>query len=212
MLKQLSIAAAGATLGLTMLVDINPAQAASLTTIFAADNGLKGNMFDVTTFDKDLKITGLDINLNSSPPNSTVNLYTKSGTYEGFETDPSAWTLVSTNIVSGAGFDNATFVDITDFKLDANSITAFYVDTSANLFYTTGTAPGQPTFSNDDLSIATGVGKTASFGATVPSRTWNGTIYYEEHQSTPEPASILGLLTIGAIAATSIKGKKNEKV
>ncbi len=213
MLKKLFVAAAGATLGLTMLVDMNPAQAASLTTTFAGGNGFSGNMFDVTTFGKDLTVTGLDLNLESISSTLTVDLYTKSGTYVGAETNPSAWKLISTNILnSTAGANNPTFVDITDFLLSANSVTAFYIDTndSSALDYTNGTAPGQPTFSNADLSIATGAGKGSPFGSTFSPRTWNGTIYYET-VSTPEPVSLLGLLGIAALGATSLKRNKKEE-
>jgi len=210
MLKKLFIAAT-TTLGLIMLVDVNPAQAASLTTTFSSNNGYAGNMFDVTTFGKELTVTGLDINVSSSS-SLTVNLYTKSGTYVGAQNNPSAWTLVSTNILnSNAGRDNPTFVDVTDFVLLAESVTAFYIDVGRRINYTNGTAPGHPIFSNDDLSIATGIGKAPNFGTNFTPRTWNGTIYYEP-ASTPEPASLLGLFGIGALALTSLKCKYQEKV
>jgi hypothetical protein len=218
LLKKSSMVAAGAAgVALAMSIEVNPAQAASLSTTFSSNNGQAGNMFDVTTFGNDLNVTGLDLNLDSIVSPLTVKLYTKLGSYVGAETDPSAWTLASTNILnSTAGTDNPTFVDITDFILSANSVTAFYVDAVQTVVnYTNGTAPGQPTFSNADLSIATGAGKGANFGSTFSPRTWNGTVYYDvvapEAESVPEPASILGLLTVGALGAGSALKRKKQQ-
>ena len=54
-----------------------------LTTLFAANNGQDGNMFDVTTFATPITVTSLDVNLN--PGMHTLVLYTRAGTYVGYE-------------------------------------------------------------------------------------------------------------------------------
>ncbi|TVS19950.1 MAG: hypothetical protein EA424_06450, partial [Planctomycetaceae bacterium] len=147
----------------------------SITTTFNANNGAAGNMFDVTTFAHPLSVTALDVNANTTG-SFTLEVYTRPGGYEGFESNAAAWTLVSSSTVTGQGSGNPTFVDVQDFVLEANAVTGLYVTAvGASLRYTNGSA----TYNNDDLQLDLGVGKSYPFGSTFSPRIWNGTIYYE---------------------------------
>lgn len=211
LVKKVSMAAAG--IALIALGTSKPAQAGSLTTTFAGGNGFAGNMFDVTTFGNALNVTSLEINsyLGSLSSPKTLDVYIKSGSFVGFETNAAAWTKVSSTILNSVSpVGTPTFVDITDFILSANSLTGFYItfaDGNPGIEYTNGSN----TYSNADLKIQTGVGKGGVFGATFSPRTWNGTINYTI-ASVPEPASVLGLLAVGALGAGSnLKRKLQAK-
>ncbi len=176
-------------IGIASVAIASPSQAASITTTFAGGNGFSGNMFDVTTFSNDLVVESLEI--NASTGGDFFDVYTKSGTYVGSETNPADWTLVSStflNLVSPGG--TPTFVDVNDFILPGNSTTGLYVTfrNVSGVNYTNGAN----TYSNADLRLDLGVGKAPNFGSTFRPRTWNGTINYE---AVPEPLTILGTLT-----------------
>jgi hypothetical protein len=201
--KTLPTALAATTLAL--LSTASAASAGSITTTFAGGNGQAGNMFDVTTFGNALLIESLEINvfrLRAAP--GTLDVYTKPGSYIGFEGNAAAWTKVSsTSIPNSIPEDfggTPIFVDITDFLLASNSLTGFYITFAGQsnfspdnvLAYTNGSN----TYSNTDLSLSLGVGKGGTFGATIASRTWNGTINYEV-QPIPTPALLPGLIGMG---------------
>lgn len=176
------------------------ANAGSITTLFAQNNGFAGNMFNVTTFANSLTITGLDVNLsNAGSSGNLISVYTRSGSYSGFESNSAGWTLEGTVPVTSAGQDAATFVDIPDFTLTASSLTGFYVALSnygsgSSLQYTNGSN----VYVNTDLQLNLGIGKgNPDFtGATIANRTWNGTLYYDLNSAVPEPAS-LALFAVG---------------
>ena len=204
LVKKVSIAAG---IALIALGTSKPAQAGSLTTTFASNNAFAGNMFDVTTFGNALNVTSLQIHANPATffGSRTLDVYIKSGSYVGFETNSAAWTKVSsTTLTSSSPIGTPTFVDITDFILSANSLTGFYItfaDGQAGIQYTNGAN----TYSNAEIKIQTGVGKGGVFGSTFSPRTWNGTINYT---SVPEPASVLGLLAVGTLGAGSTLKRK----
>ena len=176
-------------------------QAGIVTTTFAGGNGYHGNMFDATVFGNNLVVTGLEIH-TAGTGTQDLFVYTKSGSYAGFETTAAAWTLVSTNTFTGNGGGIPTLVDVTDFLLPANSVTGIYVtldpaDTATYLIYTNGTN----TYSNSDLQLDLGIGLGGLFGdeGVFSNRTWNGSIQYEP-TAVPEPSSI-GMFGIGACVA-----------
>ncbi len=148
------------------------ARTGQITTTFANNNGQNGNMFDVTTFGNPITITSLDLNLAGT---NTVDLYTKSGTYVGYDTTPSAWTLVATATVVSAGTGVPSIFTVPNIVLPANAVTGFYVTTTTGeLNYTNGAN----TYSNSDLELTLGIGKEYPFGTSFSPRTWNGTINY----------------------------------
>lgn len=187
------------------------ASADIITTTFVGGNGFTdGQMFNVTSNSNGLLVNALDLNMNSSGLAFTLEVYTKSGSYEGFETNAGAWTLAATGNGVSAGAGNASHVDISDYLITANVLTGIYVKTnlangSDGITYTNGWT----TYSNSDLSISEGAGVWGAFGAieTFSPRTWNGSIYYEPTASVPEPTT-MALFGLGLVAMAGFARRK----
>ncbi len=189
------------------MLGTTPVYSASLTTQFSSNNGQDGNMFDVVTFGNSLTVSSLSLNLDSGT--HTVRLYTRSGTWVGFENSPAGWTLVDTSTVASAGLNNPTFWDLLDFVLPANSRTALYVTISsggAPMNYTNGRAVSNVAASNGDLQIFEGAGKSFAFSATFSPRIWNGTITYAVGAADTTPPLFLNIPPDFNVEATSAAG------
>ncbi len=152
----------------------------SITTSFIAGAAADGNMFDVTTFHHPITVTSIQVNASNSQTIEAIAIYTKPGTFHGFEDDDTPWTLVSQTEVVPLGLNVPTVVDVTDFTLPPNTITGMYATV-------THTGPGEPQmhyvegnqeFSNDHLRLDLGVGIGDLFGYVIEDRTWSGTINY----------------------------------
>ncbi len=106
------------------------ASAGVISTTFAGGNNFAGNMFDATILGSDLTITGLDVNLQAQGSSTNISLYTRLGSYVGFQSSSAGWTLRDTVSVTSAGSGNATFVNIIDFLLNSGTTYGFYVSNS----------------------------------------------------------------------------------
>lgn len=175
-----------------LLSPVLSATAGVITTGFGGGNSASGNMFDVTTAAKSLRITGLDLNLAQGSHNLLV--YTKVGAHAGFERNAGAWTLRSSILnVTSTGAGAATFVDIADFTMDAGSVWGWYVTTDIPgagnpMVYSNGSS----VISNADLSLSLTTGVSGLFGGgngVFTPRTWNGSIYYDVN-AVPVPGSL----------------------
>ncbi|MBL0210553.1 MAG: hypothetical protein IPQ13_06510 [Holophagaceae bacterium] len=150
----------------------------SLTTLFAGNNSQNGNMFDVQTINK-ITITSFAINLSTSYPSTTMEVYYKAGTSVGFETNAGAWTLLGSSVVTSLGDNVPTPLPVGGLTLDAGQVYAFYITSTSPIGfgvirYTNGTTD----YSNSDLTIYHGFGKAYPFANTFSPRIWNGTIFY----------------------------------
>lgn len=175
------------------------ASAAVIATTYAGGNAYAGNMFDLQVGSSKLLVTGFDVHLdNTGSTGNQISVYTRPGTYVGFDKNALGWTLRDSVSVTSAGRGNATIVDLGDFVLAAASLHGVYVTLSnfgpTFMIYTNGDG----SYGNADLSLALGVGKgNPDFtGDTYASRVWNGSIHYELAPSVPEPASYL-MLALG---------------
>lgn len=157
-----------------------PLAPGSLTTLFATNNQFAGNTFDLLPA-VDMTITGFDVNL-SAGADTTIAIYWRNGTANGFESSSAGWTLLGTQTVTPAGPDVPTNVSIGGLALTAGNTYGIYVDVqsypSASMLYTNG---GPTTYSNADLSLTTyhGKGNPAFSGGNFFPRQWNGTVYYD---------------------------------
>lgn len=147
-----------------------------LTTTYAGGNGSGGNMFDLTAINT-VTISGFDISASTYGA-VNIEVYYKSGTYVGNETNSGAWTLLGSTTVTGAGSGNPVFVNIGGVTVPAGETYGIYLSYN-NTVYTTGAN----TYSNSDISLTLGAGKASLFGTTYSPRTWNGTVYYTTNEA-----------------------------
>ena len=150
-----------------------------LTTIFSGGNQFAGNMFDVTAIGgEDILIEGFDINID--PGTATISVYTRPGTYVGFENSSAGWTLMGSEVVTSAGENMPTFLDIGGLTIPAGEVYGFYVTVTDYPATSMNYTNGDFVYTDDYLQINTGVGKANPdfTGSTFASRSWNGTIYY----------------------------------
>ncbi len=149
-----------------------------LTTLFATNNGSRGNTFDLVPKWTIQKITGIDIN-TSSTSTVSVDVYYKSGTCVGYENTSSAWTLLASGSATGQGSDNPTYIDLpgaAGVGFGSGLVWGFYVDvTSGGISYTNG---GPTSYENADLILTTNSGQGSLFGSYFYPREWNGGIHY----------------------------------
>ncbi len=156
-----------------------PPNMGSLTTLFAQNNGSQGNTFDIIPYWDIEEIMGIDINTSATSAVS-VDVYYKSGTCVGYETNPGAWTLLASGTGTGQGSDNHTYIDLpgaAGVSFSGGLTYGMYVDVvTGGLKYTNG---GPTTYSNSDLSLITNSGQGGTFSSTFYPRQWNGTVYYK---------------------------------
>jgi hypothetical protein len=150
----------------------------SLTTTFAGGNGQSGNMFNINVL-SNITITDFDVNANS---NTTGNfeVYYKTGSYQGAETNAAAWTLIGTaNNITSNGQGNPTPLGLNLSLQLQSGAHAFYVTgTTAGVQYTNGTNNNNIYAQNNEIEFFEGIGKAYPFGATYSPRIWNGIIHY----------------------------------
>ena len=128
----------------------------------------------------EVHIHSFDVNVEAGSMN--VEVYYKTGTWVGFDTDPNGWTLIGTaNGVTGAGSGNPTPLNLTlNHVIPAGQTHAFYVTTDGpTMYYTNGTNVGDVYISNSHMQILEGAGKEYPFASTFTTRIWNGTIHYD---------------------------------
>jgi len=145
-----------------------------------AGNNHRGNMFDIVATN-DITILSFDA---SPMGNTTIEIYYKVGTWNGFANTPSAWTFVGSAPVPYTGGFSAVPVNV-NVTIPAGQTYAFYVtsNTSAvSLNYSNGTNVGNVYSADANLTFLEGGGMeypfTQNTGAVYQPRVWNGNIHY----------------------------------
>lgn len=158
------------------------AQADSLTTIFASNNGFAGNSFDVEVVGASpITIDSFEVNIDSPRSQNTVAIYWREGTSQGYLDSSAGWVLMGkdTNVVSN-GPENPTPVAVGGLVMLPGKVYGIYVDLESydptRMLYTTG-GPQDFDDSNIKLTTFTGQASPAFSGQFFP-RIWNGTINY----------------------------------
>ncbi|MFT6992556.1 MAG: hypothetical protein ACJASL_004556 [Paraglaciecola sp.] len=206
-IKMLKMAFAGLVLSVSGF-----ANAGLITTTFAGGNEGDGNMFDVEIFDSSIMINSFYINTFPSVGTQFIYLYTRSGTYDGFQNNGLGWNLMGSAIVNNASGNTPVLFDIGDFLLQSNSITGFFITgdiSNGSLAY----SDGSMTVNDSYMEIRSGLRGGISFaggnhfaGTVYTPRTWNGTINYT---NVPEP-STLAIFALGLMGLASRRFKKQS--
>ena len=206
---------------ITPLCLTQSAQGATLTTLFATNNGgsLGGAVyFNLVTGNAPLSITGLTTNTSDvAGATPGFEVYTKLGTAEGSETDAGAWTLATTATITPSGVNNPSPVALdSSIALAANTLYGFalIMPSSVGHSYTNGsgctsyTIGGNCSFANADLTFIGGSATNVPFtGSPFSPRIWNGSI---EYQPVPEPLTMLGASAAVAFGAAFKRRKKQS--
>jgi hypothetical protein len=177
-----SFAAALMTLALPLA-----AQAGGLTTA-PPNNGSGGVFLDLTP-----SSASLFFEVFETPTNAAlgapiqVEVWTRPGSYVGFTTSNTGWTLAQT-VTGTGGATTSTFVPFTltpPITLLAGTTTGVYlhsITTGGGIRYTgTGAVPPQTTWTNADLTLFSDVARTGTVafaGTQNTPRTFSGTIQY----------------------------------
>ncbi len=179
-----------------------------LRTFFAQNNGLgTGSIvyFDINvTNPAGLTLSQLDTNASGTIGAAiTLDVYRKSGSYLGFETDPNAWTLVSTGGGVSLGTNQPTVVDVADVYFAPGQYGIGLVITGGGHAYTNGTGTNQ-VYTNADLTISTGATQSPPFSGFINTpRVWNGTWRYNCPGGTPTAYCTAGTTTNGCVPSIS---------
>ena len=163
----------------------------SLETTFAAGNGQSGNMVDFVIHNT-LNIYAFDMLPSSTSSSAGFEIYYKVGSYQGFETDATAWTLVETFTNENVTIDVPHRLTLnTPLQLNANTTYSFYLTrTDASVRYTSTSNEYGVFVSNADMDILEGVGKSYPFGSTFRPRMWNGKVIYGSEACSEERVEV----------------------
>lgn len=183
----------------------------SLTTTSAAGNDHNGNMFDVVALE-DVIVEGFDVHPWFG--STTIELYHRAGTWEGFASTPSAWTFLGRGPVPyGTWLMTVPVPDLAVY-IPAGERHAFYVtssDVMISLAYTNGSEIGNVYSADDSLQFLEGSALaypfTAGSGVVFSPRVWNGRIHYsrpETFVATTAPAGTLASRASFEIEATEL--------
>lgn len=183
-----------------VVVGATSAQANSISTFFIGTNSgaqLWTNYFDVTVGANPLQVTAFEVNaLEGAGLNYSIDVYTRVGTYSGFETNGGAgWTLVGSGSAVSSATDTPSFVDTSDFVMGSGVSGMAIRYTGISPRYTNGNGSNQ-NFNNADVALALGSSAATTAGAFAAGsslftpRVWNGTIYYNV---VPEPVSMIAM-------------------
>jgi subtilisin-like proprotein convertase family protein len=152
----------------------------SLETTFEAGNGHAGNMFDIVAVTP-LTIDSFDVNMDDGTTDD-VEVYFKTGTWMGSETNAGDWTLVATATgITSVGDNVPTPLNLNlGIEVPAGDRVAFYVTlvNTTNINYTNGGTTGDLYASDDNIEFYEGAGKAYPFGSTFSPRIFNGNIHY----------------------------------
>lgn len=135
-----------------------------------------GVMFNIEAGTMPLTIIGFDIIPNANS-NQNVEVYTKSGSYVGSETQQAAWTLVGTYPITGVN-NVSQYLDVADFNIGANELRGIYLKFNGRY------DDVNQTFTNNDLTILPGIGQCSAWTTSTSTRVFAGRIHYQP-QYTP---------------------------
>lgn len=177
-----------------------------IQTIYATNNS--GSAGGQVFFDMNVTAAG-GINLGQIAVNTaqagafTLTVYSKAGSYVGFNTTPGAWTVLTSGGGVGSGVNLPSIADVTDVVIPAGSYgIALKLDAAHAFSYTNGTGANQ-NYSNADLALSLGMAQNVQWTGGFTPRVFNGTIYYNCQPGIPFVFCTAGTTTNGCVASIS---------
>jgi hypothetical protein len=174
----------------------------SISTTFEAGNGQAGAMFDIRNIGTlPIRITGFDYRLSTTSAvtgEHEIEVYHTPSTFVGKETDPGPWTLMGTAITQLVAGPTPIHAPIGGLLINPGESYGIYFTRNSTLStQSIAYTNGQNQYTNNEVQLDAGVGKSYPFGSTFSPRTWNGTVYYD---IIPTPGT-LALLGMGGLLA-----------
>jgi hypothetical protein len=151
----------------------------SLTGSPTVDNGLYGVMFKVRA-KKPIIINTFSLLNPVNVGFDNFQIYTKTGDYVGFETNPAAWNLVFSTSAAPEN-DTITFQANLSLFMNTNEVRSFYISSSNGIDYFNGTSEGAIFSQNSDLELFEGKGVGSLFDSNFSPRVFSGIIHYCEN-------------------------------
>ena len=171
---------------------INEEDVYELATTYEGGWVQDGIMFDVriTNSTEGISILGLDILTPAAFQTLCVEIYSRMGSYEGYDTMASSWDFLGSVEVIGLGKDTPTIIPLGSFDpvyVGPDETRAFYVTTqNENLRYTaypsgehlSGSVFSSSSDAGVNVDVLVGVAKNYPFAQSWPNRMFNGAIRY----------------------------------
>lgn len=163
-----------------------------------SNNGSGGIFMDLTPFANPLQVTGFDTMFSSAAGSGVqVQVWTRPGTYVGFQGSNVGWTLHETVNATSNGTTTMAAINLAStINLGANQTTGVYLHAitagGGIRYFGTGTT-SNTNFSNADLALFSAHSRTGAipFGGTMfTPRALTGNVYYNV---VPEPATMAAL-------------------
>ncbi len=154
-----------------------------LSATLPSNNSREGQMFDLYA-DNPVTIQGFDINIDANP--SVYSVYTRAGSFTGFELSEAGWTLLTSFTITGNGVGTPTRIPVKlNQPIAAGQIQSFYITNelyNSVVGYRNGTAQGAVWVQDNNLRLLQGVGINNIFtggGNIFSPRCLVGNIHYQ---------------------------------
>ncbi|MEL7532885.1 MAG: GDSL-type esterase/lipase family protein [Bacteroidota bacterium] len=149
----------------------------SLRSTLNSNINFNGTMFDLLP-SVDMIVDSFGVKINTLGPQD-VEIYYKSGSYQGSELDPTAWTLAGVFSVNVLDATALTSVPLGGLNLTANDTAGIYIqmaNSGSRLSYQSVNNPQVRT--TTELRMISGSGIAHDFSNIYYPRDWNGEVFY----------------------------------
>ena len=142
-----------------------------------------GHMFDIQVKQQPISIQIIDAHFSLNGINANIEIYTKRGTWVGYDSNITQWNLIHSDQVINTKVNELTRLGWLQNKviIHAGQTQAFYIRVNGVTFEygKTNNVTGNVFTSNDHLRLMTGISKD-NFGSSIKYNViWDGYIYYE---------------------------------
>ena len=149
--------------------------------MFTTDNyttSYNGIMFNLIA-DTDMIVDSMALIIVNTGQQS-VNIYTRNGSFDGYQSNSTAWTYFTSTTASVTNNTGFSIIAIPSLQLIAGDTVGVYLElssSSSSLRYKSGLS-SPVVRSNGQLNIMTGSGVAHNFGTYYNYRDWNGKVFY----------------------------------